>query len=191
MRKVAPFTNWEILVTLFLLILFLLWQLRVNAVLSKEFAEKREKAKKIQSVKENLADLTKKTRDLKERKDRLYKKAPVNEEQPLSLIKALIKTGSQIGLKNITVGLKEETEEAATIKTSSGSENQTTKELGLKATYLEMDFEAAFPQLTLFLEKLMKLERVVSVEGIKIERNDKSLPYQKVSLDLATYIFQE
>jgi len=191
MRKVAPLTNWEILATLFLLILFLLWQLKVNAVLSKELAGKREKAKKIQAVKENLADLTKKALDLKERKDRLYKKAPVNEEQPLTLIKALIKTGSQIGLKNITVGLKEETEEAETIKASSESKNQTTKEPGLKTTYLEMNFEAVFPQLTLFLEKLMKLERVVSVEGVKVERNDKGLPYQKVSLDLATYVFQE
>jgi len=193
MRKIAPLTNWEILITLVLLVSFFLWQFKANSLLNKELTQKRVKLQEIQAARQNLKDLEMQTKDLKERKEELFRRTPLNEEKPLSLMKTLIKMGNSMGFKEITLDLREDTEEAEAIKAALKGEARKGSVIksAVKPIYLEMNFEAFFPQLPIFLEKLMKLERVVSVEGIKIERDKKALPYQKVSLDLVTYTFQE
>ena len=46
---------------------------------------------------------------------------------------------------------------------------------------LEMNCQGTFPELLLFLEKTAKLERVVIVEKVDIEREKELTPSQKIS----------
>jgi Tfp pilus assembly protein PilO len=54
---------------------------------------------------------------------------------------------------------------------------------------LELGFKATYSQALNFLKRINGLERVVAVEGIRIERKKETLPFQKVSFELVTYAF--
>ncbi len=145
----------------------------------------------------------------------LYKKVPLDEKEPLVLMKTIIRLGGESGLRGISINLKEE--DAAASETASYGEGQAeatqtgggeeaaqpppeqsageviqqpvSQEERVFPVYLEMSFEGSFPQILSFLNKLEHFERLIKVEGVLIERKKEILPYQKVSLDLTTYTF--
>lgn len=61
--------------------------------------------------------------------------------------------------------------------------------LQVKPLSIKMTFECEFPRLISFLKEISELERLVSIEQIKIERSEKILPRQKVTLKLVAYTF--
>lgn len=218
MKKLVLIINLSILIILFGTVLFFLWQLKNNIDLKKELTQKTQLIKEIETTGQHIKELEEQSRDLKQKAEALYKRVPVDEKQPLSLIKVLINIGGEIGLKEITFSVKEESKGELEFQAGSHPANQemsSQKEslpegmpiqeaarpapsaTGLssapqtrpKPIYLEMNFAGTYPQLLIFLEKLARLERIVSVEKINIQRDEKILFYQKISLDLVTYIF--
>ncbi|MFH1398048.1 MAG: hypothetical protein ABIH27_05830 [Candidatus Omnitrophota bacterium] len=60
---------------------------------------------------------------------------------------------------------------------------------GPKRIYLEMNFESLLSPAFSFLKQVSKIDRLVTVEGIKIIREEAILPYQSFSLVLAVYVY--
>lgn len=209
---VAPF-----LVVAIILASCFVWQLKTNITLRQELSAKKNEFKEAEAASKHLMTLEKQASDMKQKQEALYKKVPVNEKEPFGLMKALIRLGGQAGLRKITLSLKEKAvvtaQEAASQAGQAadqgaetpadeaggqqGAVSAQTDDAGVVALpqgastpiYLQMDFEGSFPQILVFLEKLMSLERIVEVEGIFIERKKETLPYQKASLDLIAYTF--
>lgn len=218
MKKIVLIINLSILILLLAIVVFFMWQIKNNIDLRKELAKKVQLLKEIETASRHLKELEIQSRDLKQKAEVLYKRVPVDEKQPLSLIKALINIGGEAGLKEITFSVKEESKGEPKTQIGSYFANQevpsqkgslpegmpmqkagqptpsvtgpsSAPQTGLKLIYLEMNFTGTYPQLLIFLEKLTKLKRIVSVEKINIQRDEKILPYQKISLDLVTYTF--
>lgn len=197
---------------------FFVWQLRANMSLTRELDAKKKEFTRAEAASRHLRNIEKQIDDIKQKQQMLYKKVPVNEKEPFSLIKTLIRLGGQAGLKNITLRLKEKSAEEGTAANQGGGAAQdqgdeggseeaaspeTTESQGAQGeessvspdqsgpspVYLEMTFEGSFPLILSFLQKLMSLERIVKIEGMSIQRRKDILPYQKVSLDLVTYTF--
>lgn len=199
------------------LLSFFIWQLRLSTTLKQKFDSKSKEFKQTEAASKHLRGLEKQISDIKQKEEMQYKRVPINEKEPLSLMRTLIRLGGQAGLKGISLSLKEKTapsqsaayqgSQVATQDTEGGSEEAPAQQAAvsseasvtespvssqtgaLSPIYLEMDFEGSFPQVVAFLEKLAKLERIVKVDGVRIERKKEILPYQKVSLDLITYTF--
>lgn len=197
---------------------FFIWQFRVNMSLTRELDAKKKEFNRAEAASRRLRNIERQIDDIKQKQAMLYKKVPVNEKEPFSLIKTLIRLGGQAGLKNITLSLKEKSaeEEAAANQGGASAQEQGVEgasegaaaqespesqeaqgeessvspaQSGPTPIYLEMTFEGSFPQILSFLQKLMSLERIVKIEGMSIQRRKDILPYQKASLDLATYTF--
>ena len=211
MKKIVLAINLSILIILLGTVLFFLWQLKNNIDLKKELTQKAQLLKEIETTSRHLKELEVQSRDLKQKAEALYKRVPVDEKQPLSLIKVLINIGGEIGLRKISFSVKEESidekDKLSLISGVSGQGSDLSKggpmqeaavpvqsaalavsgvaQIGPKPLYLEMNFEGTFPQLLDFLKKLNNLERIVTVSAIEIKRSEEALPYQKISLQLA------
>lgn len=200
-------------------ILFFIFEFRENVRLKKELAEKTQKVREIKEAKEEVDSLQKEIIGLKLEAVQIERKIPYNEDQPLKLIRKLILLGSKRDLKNLEIfpgeGEKEGPAQApgspdsggmgmappsgvgeapeSTSPSQAGQPSQSplssTTNLEVKPLAIKMTFECEFSHLVSFLREILNLERLVSVEEIKIERSEKILPYQKVTLKLVTYTF--
>jgi Tfp pilus assembly protein PilO len=195
---------------------FFVWQFRLNINMREDLAVKKKEFRHAEAASKHLRDLEKKINDIKQKEEMLFRRVPVNEKEPLSLIRALIRLGGKTGLRGITINLKDKTllvqgealqrrrgavqpaegasdeapaEQAAAPSEAAAQETAIAPQSGPSPVYLQMEFEGSFPQLLSFLDKLMNLERIVKIEGMSVQRKKEILPYQKVSLDLVTYTF--
>lgn len=208
----APFVA-----TAVLLAVFFIWQVKVSVVLNRELNSKKKEFKHAEAASKHLRQLERQISDMKQKGEQLYKIVPVNEKEPLGLMKMLIRLAGQAGLKNITLNVKEKAvsseqdaqqgaqaeqeagqaavdgqgaeQPAPAVEEYPGQDVAAAQTVIVKPTYLEMEFEGGFTQALGFLEKLARLDRIVKVDRISVERKKEILPYQKVSLDLVAYTF--
>ncbi len=169
-----------IIITSFLLA----WQVNLRLNLDKTIFTKSKELKISRSSQKHLEKL-KSELDLLENKEKaLNRMIPRGEEQPLGLIKSIVRLGNEMGVMKIDFDLMPPL--ALGGAAGDGSEPGSG---GVKALYFTMNCEVTFIQFLKFLDKLTNLERIVEVRGIKIERVKDMLPYQKISLELVTYSF--
>jgi len=180
MKKAGLSITLAIILPLILLISFFLWQLKYTPTLRLELEQKNREYQKAKSTSKRVERLEHQQDYLTQKEQELNNILPVDEKQPLSLIKELIHLGGEVGLKEESFKVRDESSE---VQVTGESQAQ------LKTRYVEMNFEGTFQELTSFLEKLNDTKRLVWVEEIKIERKVNILPYQKNYLKLVTGTF--
>lgn len=209
MKKMDLLINLAILLVLILLISLFLWQRQINLPLREELNKKNEELKDAANASLHLEKLEKQSQNLQDKEKELYKMVPSGEKQPLDLIKTLTRIAREAGLREITFEIRDTSSKSqsgsamapwkrasdddlsddapAAVATAVVSSGMSPNEP--KPTYLEMNFEGTFVLLLNFLEKINNLERLVTIEEINIERSEKILPYQKISMQLIAYSF--
>ncbi|MFH0790306.1 MAG: type 4a pilus biogenesis protein PilO [Candidatus Omnitrophota bacterium] len=195
MKKINLIINLAAGVFLLLMILVSLWQFNTTIILRRTFAEKKKELKAAKVASRRLEKLAEQSQDLQQKEGTSYKRIPVNEKQPLGLMKALMRLGGEIGLKEMSLNVSSGNQINAGFGTGAGliggadqagSEKTRPKP---KPVYIQMDCEGTFSHLLAFLEQLLNLERLVAVEKVTIERKEKILPYQQISLEIVTYTY--
>lgn len=183
--------------------------------LQKEEHQKKEELTKIKEAQQKLDALEKEVAHLRKGQEGVYDLVSLNETNPLKLIKTLTLLGAELGLEKMEF-VSEEKKEDGNIASAPPSNNMTaTTGMGLQGRgkdnspvsgsasgngvkssndslvftplLIRMTFEAPYTQLFLFLEKIQTLKRVISIEEIQVNRAEKILPYQEVTLRLVAY----
>lgn len=212
-NNLSVFLNVAVIAVIVGVVLLFLWQLKMNVALRQELSMKKQDFKDAKAASKHLKALEAQAVDLKLKSAALHKRVPLAEEEPFSLIKTIMRLGGEVGLQDISLGLKKKTSgvEGAAASGAGGLPGEAQGEDGgaqqnyppdqsatqvnpsapgeIREVYLDVNCEGNIQQLLIFLEKLMNLERLVKVDGIKIEREKEILPYQKISLEIVTYTF--
>lgn len=185
-----------------------LWQLVVGSKLQQALTAKNDELHSAQRASKRLKRLEWQTKELEQIEKEINEKAPLDEKHPFSLIKTLAAISDSLGLRRSVFSIKEaksapstqnalntDQQQEALMQEASPQEGQSSEQppaeqtIGLTPVYFEMSFEATFGQLLKFLEEILTLKRIVSVEEISITRDKKIIPCQKITLQLTTYTF--
>jgi len=161
--------------------------------LHKELTQAKDDVAKAKAASRQLENLEKDIRDTELKAEAIYRQVPEYEELPLSLVKGLVTVVAKAGLREVKYDvtqtpLKKDANSGASQVTQS-PEDAALAQKEMKKSAVTMSCRATFPQLIGFLDGLAKFERITAVEEITVERDEKLLPYQKVSLKLATFSF--
>jgi hypothetical protein len=188
MKKWLPLLMWVGMgLIAFLAVFVCILQLQSQQALRKDLNSKKEELKEAQVASRKMEELEKKSQELKQKENRMKKRVVVGDIQPLGLIKTITGSANKLGLRKITFELKSSSNTAS----KDGKPAPVVVGAGPVPVYFQMKFNSTFSQALKFLKELNDQERIVSVEKIEIDREDKSLPYQLVTLDLVTYYFSE
>ncbi|MDD5729542.1 MAG: type 4a pilus biogenesis protein PilO [Candidatus Omnitrophica bacterium] len=174
--------NLAIIIIVIAVISILAWQIKVNADLKKSFRSIDEELNQQSVAAKHLEELESRIDDLREREAKTNKKVPVNEKEPLPVVKALINLTNETGLRATTFKMR--TKAAA-------SDSRFTAAGDLTPMYLQMDATGQFPHILAFLNKINNLDRLVLVEKVSIKRDKNDLPFQKLTIDLVTFTFTQ
>jgi len=191
--------------------------LNKNISLSNELKEKKKDYQNARSSSRQAEQLERKAEQMQEKELELGKMIPINEQQPLSVIKSLTRLSGEIGLRDVSFSVSTVSQQKSLFsQTSGGAPGQVPSGGPFTAggggqmpggfsppkgtvvsptepvkSYLEMTFTSEYPQIKQFIKKIGTLPRVITVEGIKIERNENLLPQQMVTLYLVSYTFNQ
>ncbi len=111
---------------------------------------------------------------------------PYNEREPFAFIKGLTQIAAAVNIKNIKFTAS--TPQKAGARAAAAGASGVTSE-GVYSISIQMSAEGEFYQLVNFLKALNMLERVVTVDSVKVERDDKILPCQRITLNLKVYTY--
>jgi Tfp pilus assembly protein PilO len=188
MKKWLPLLVWVGMGLVALLVIFVfILQLQSHQTSRKELDSKNEELKEAQSASRKMEELEKKSQELKQKENKMKKRVVVGDIQPLGLIKTITGTANKLGLRKIRFELKS----ASATASKDSPAAPVVAGSGPIPVYFQMKFNSTFSQVIKFLGDLKDLERIVTVEKIEIDREDNTIPYQAVILDLATYYFPE
>jgi len=189
--------------------------------LDKELKETRANLSSAYQAKENV-DSFEKTKTEFTRKDKDFSRTiPLNEKEPLELIKELMLLAKDMQITNPSFSIKKrkmvnlpqlqsfisslsEYESTTISKVSSQAGASTSKseasmsagmqgdlssqeKPGLYFFPIRMDLEADFSNLLKFLNKILSLKRVITIEDMKIARSSDISPRQKITLTIYSY----
>ena len=182
-----------------LIISLFIWLFRANFNLRERLNQKSAELKKAGITSRNQYQSGQDSQGLEEKKETINKRVPRGEKYPLELIKTFTRIGEETGLKKMAFSIKEAKDKPLDTPTTSAGYIEGSRtgpaaptrsgpsKTGLTPIEFEMKFEAVYPQLLSFLQKLMQVERLVTVNQIEIERKKELLPYQQITLQLTTY----
>lgn len=190
---------------LILTVVLFFWLWKEESGLNNVLRAKKEELMAARASSADLKKLEQRSEGFREEEKRLLRKIPLNDKQPLDLIKELIRAAGESGLKEIDFDLKEEKARSGG-NLSGGRPESPGMGMGTmpgaqkpssaaqpdgqpREVSLEMNCRGTFPQLLVFLKKTVELERVVTVEKADIEREKELIPSQKISLRLIAYTF--
>lgn len=172
MKKTVVLASLAFILGVGIFLTYCICQIRVNAVLEKEITKKKQALLMVQDQQGRLSELEKQSKDLEAQEVLILRRVPANEKQPLAFIKTLMRKAAQTGLKDITIDVSDES---------------LPLDDGFVPTRLEINFRGDYPAFLSFFEELMNTERLFTVEMLKIERDENSLPAQKIYLQLLIY----
>jgi hypothetical protein len=188
MKKILPLLTWlGIGVGTLLVIFFFILQLQDNQKLNKELKEKKEEFSEAQNASRKMAELEKKSQELKQKEVKMKKRVTVADSQPLGLIKAIAGSAGKMGLRKVSF----EMNQSSSLTSKDGKAPPVPPQSGPNPVYFKMKFDSTFNQALKFIKELGEMERIVSVDKIEINRGTDNLPYQSVTLALVTYYFPE
>jgi len=174
MKKTVVLTSLAITLGVGIFLAYCIFQIRTNAVLEKKITEKKQALLIAQDQQNRFSELEKQSKDQEAQEALILRRVPVNEKQPLAFIKTLMQRAAQARLKDITIDVSNES---------------LPLDDGFMPVRLEINFQGDYPAFLSFFEGLMNTERLFTVEMLKIERDEKSLPVQKIYLQLLIYTF--
>lgn len=218
MKKAEFIINVALIVILFLVFSLYMWVQHKNIFLKKDLKEARQLLTESEHASRHLEKLEKQSNEILKKEAFIQRKMPVNEIQPLGLMKTIILLCSELGLKNYSLkqieklapvsqaGMyarqdvsdyqKQDTynempKDVTGQEDALGEQQAIVVSNGIRTIFLELNFQGTYQQLLDFLKRLNGIERIVSVEGLNIERKKELLPYQKIQLILAAYTYSE
>lgn len=177
MKKNNILISAIIVTSLFLLGMLCISQLKINRDLNIRLFEKRKELAMAEDASRRLDELEKEDKDIKQKQEAMYRQVPLNEKHPLNFIKELIQAGTGTGLKEIKISVLKDQHSMASD--------------GFAPIRMELVCSGAFSSLLAFMEKLSAMERLVNVDMLKIERDEKILPSQKIYLQFLIYTFPQ
>ena len=186
MSKNNIYINSGLAVAIIIMSSLLAWQINLKLNLTRSFSAKSKELKKSLSSQKHLEKLKSELELLEAKEKALNRMIPEGEAQPLRLIKSIVRLGNEIGIKKIDFDVKPP---SAVGGLGQGDDLSAEESAGVKSLYFKMNCEGTFIQFLKFLNKLMNMERIVEVRGVKIEGVRDILPYQKISLELVAYSF--
>lgn len=110
--------------------------------------------------------------DLKAQEEFLLAKVPPAEKNTLAVLKQLTQLASEVKIRVISIDSKSRQD------TSFGN---------LYRFPLVLELECEYQQLCLFLDKILPMVRLVTIEELLIKREEGILPVLKVTLIISTY----
>lgn len=152
-------------------------QLKINQAINIRLSEKRKELAMALDASRRLDELEKEDKEIKQKQEAMSLRVPFNEKQPFNFIRALIQAGTSAGLKEIKINLVKD--------------EQPMVSEGFIPTRMELACNGTFSSLLLFLEQLTVMERLINVDMLKIEREEKLLPGQRIYLQLLIYTFPQ
>ena len=173
MKKNNIVINLIIIVSLILLGMLCLSQLKINQNLSLKLSEKRKELAMAEDASRRLDELEKEDNEIKRKQEAMSRQVPFNEKHPFSFIRALIQEGTNAGLKEIKINVVKD--------------EQPIVSEGFIPIRMELACNGAFSSLAVFLKQLTAMERLVNVDMLKVERDEKLLPSQKIYLQFLIY----
>lgn len=160
---------FSVILVIILVLVFVLFLMQTRLIfrLNKKLADLRNRIQQREGEQSNIDRFI---REVEEKERFFSRKVSQNEKEPLGLIRQLTLLAQEDGLKSIEFSLQ-----------------KSQREGNIYRLPFIMNMEGEFRQLLLFLEAISSLERLVSVDGIKIERKEEILPRQEITLQLVTY----
>lgn len=177
MKKNNILINSVILVSLILLGILCFSQVKINQDLSRKLSEKRKDLAAAEGASRRLDELEKEDEEIKQKQEAMYRQVPFNEKQPFNFIRTLIQSGTGAGLKEIRINVI--------------NDEQPIVPDGFISTRMELACSGTFSSLLVFLKQLTAMERLINVDMLKIERDDKLLPSQRINLQFLIYTFSQ
>ncbi len=177
MKKNNILINLIIIISLILLGMLCLSQLKINQNLSLKLSEKRKELAMAEDASRRLDELEKEDKDIKQKQEAMSRQVPLNEKQPFNFIRALIQAGTSAGLKEIKINVLKDTQSVVSD--------------GFISIRMELSCSGAFSSLLTFLEQLTAMERLINVDMLKVERDEKLLPGQRIYLQFLIYTFPQ
>ncbi|TBR16705.1 hypothetical protein EPO66_04120, partial [bacterium] len=169
MSKNSIYINSSLILVVIILSSLTAWQVNIKFNLSKSISAKSEELKRSRSSQKHLEKLKSELELWEKKENALNRMIPEGEEQPLRLIKSIVRLGNEVGMKKIDFDVK-----SSLVTSGAGAGNgESTDESGeggVKVLYFKMNCEGTFIQFLKFLNRLMNVERIVEVRGIKVER---------------------
>ncbi|MDD5669029.1 MAG: type 4a pilus biogenesis protein PilO [Candidatus Omnitrophica bacterium] len=186
-----------------------------HIALSNELKEKKKDYQSAKSSSRQAEQLELKAAQMQEKELELGKMIPINEQQPLSVIKSLTRLGGEVGLRDVSFSISSVSQQMSPASQNSGAPGAVSGGGGFPGgggqmpggfsppkmaavsptepvkSYLEMTFTSEYPQIKQFIKKIGTLPRIITVDGMKIERNENLLPQQTVTLYLVVYTFNQ
>jgi Tfp pilus assembly protein PilO len=168
MKKTRLVFGLILVILLALVAALFLMQTRIVRRLNNKLADLRSRVQQREQMQSNIDKFI---QELEEKKRFFFQKVSTDEKEPLELIKQLTLLAQEHGLKSIEFAVQKRQSEEGNI---------------YRLPFI-MNMEGEFRQLLLFLEAISNLEKLVTIDGIKIERKEEILPRQEITLRLATY----
>ncbi|MDD5348228.1 MAG: type 4a pilus biogenesis protein PilO [Candidatus Omnitrophica bacterium] len=159
-------------------------QFKVGITVRRDLAATQKDLRDAMKASRKMEELENREQELRQKEAGLSRRVAVNEKEPLPLLKVLTGIATKEGMRKIRFVLLKQS--ALPLEGAAALPAET-----LQPLYIQMDAEAAFPQVLSFLERLAGLERIVQVERAEISRRKEAVPYQAVTLNLVTYSFKE
>lgn len=172
MKKTSALTVLALTIGLAAFLAYCIYQIKYNIALEKEVAKKKHVLLRVQDQQKHMSELEKQDKDLEAQEVLILKRIPANEKQPLVFIKTLMSEAVQSGLKDITINVSDES---------------LPLDDGLAPIRLEINLQGNYSAFLSFFERLMNTERLFTVEMLKVDREESSLPNQKIYLQLLIY----
>ncbi len=177
----------------------------------KEKIEKTEKVQAARAAEKEWEKLQTKIIEMDLKASQIKKRIPYDEKKPLELIKQISLLGARFKIKNLEFiykgGKKGQASSSSSTTSdlssannansgfsSPGTENISSPAFSgaaaeIKMHVIEVNFESEFMPLTSFLKEILTLDRLISIEKIKIQRQEPIRSHQKVNMDIITYTF--
>jgi Tfp pilus assembly protein PilO len=172
-----------------------------NVKLQAQRGEKEDQLQNLKKSKRVSETMQEELVQLKLEAAKIEKKIPRGDEMSFGVIKEIYAVGEKIGLRNLTFTLNDEVIAGAgampAVKPKRNKNNNNpapavnASSVAIKITPLTISFECQFVRLISFLEKIYQMDRVVTVVDVKAQRIIDILPYQKVTLNILSYNFNE
>lgn len=217
MKKIKILISLVLIVVLIFSIFLYVKQKKAAKVLAKDIKEKQEEVNNLENIKKGVDRIQKEFEESKRREKDLFKKISDSDDAVLDVMKEVIRHADISGFTNIKLTFQgiESADIDSNGKTKKkkkmpsripqgipaglagkfpGMANNASKKVtvsGVSVTSKPFTVEATaeYNEFYSFLGAVYSMDKIVAVKGFNIERDESLLPYQKVSVELETYIF--
>ena len=182
MKRFKLILSLTIIFLFFFLFSFLV-EYRKNLSLKKKVEEDREKLEEIEKMKKEVEEIEQRKKEQILKLKVIEERIPQDAQTTINLIEEITKIATQLGIKKIEFSSRKETPDSLEPTSLFLYDER------IEPLFIYITLEAEFPTFVVFLKKLAKIKRIVSLEGIEIKREKNILPLQKIQLKLVTYVF--